>query len=163
MPLTAKATSPTRPVAQTSGRKNSSTHFMEWANERNVWAVGASGTILRWNGADWSLQQSGTDKVLRDVWGTEASNAWAVGDGGIILRWNGTVWSQVASGTEERIFRILGKLFQQHLGNRQQRQACFFGMGLVCITERAHDKQYCMQSGGSMRAMSGLSVRVDSF
>lgn len=33
----------------------------------NVWAVGQSGTIVRWNGTAWAAQQSGTMNTLSAV------------------------------------------------------------------------------------------------
>jgi hypothetical protein len=50
-------------------------------------AVGDRGTILKWDGASFTPQVSGTSRALYAVWGTDANNAWAVGDGGTILKW----------------------------------------------------------------------------
>ena len=54
----------------------------------NVFAVGESGTILRYNGAAWSMSTSGTTQTLLGVWGSGATNVFAVGQGGTILRLN---------------------------------------------------------------------------
>jgi photosystem II stability/assembly factor-like uncharacterized protein len=73
----------------------------------NVWAVGAQGTIIKWNGTAWGPQTSPVTTALRDVsmsytdpnyWG------WAVGDGGtIIYTDNGSAWSTKASGTTRNL------------------------------------------------------------
>jgi hypothetical protein len=56
----------------------------------NLYAVGANGTILNYNGTAWSPQSSGGTTILNDVVirinGTTFVDAWAVGNGGTILR-----------------------------------------------------------------------------
>jgi hypothetical protein len=67
------------------------------ADANNVWAVGASGTIQKWNGTAWAaqpkwnwtawaVQSSGILNDLYGVWGTDANNVWAVGTSGAILK-----------------------------------------------------------------------------
>ena len=92
---------------QTSGTTQ---HLREvWgADSSNVWAVGNTGTILKYNGTAWSAQTSGTTANLLGVWGTSATNVWAVGSGGTILKWNGTAWSAQTSGTTKDLFAIWG-------------------------------------------------------
>ena len=51
----------------------------------DVWAVGASGTILHWDGSAWSGFPSGTTNVLYGVWGSASTDVWAVGQAGTIL------------------------------------------------------------------------------
>jgi len=71
----------------------------------DIFAVGDSGTILHYDGSAWSTMQSGTDAVLRDVWGSSGTdNVFAVGweyaeplDTGIILHYDGTGWYSMAS------------------------------------------------------------------
>lgn len=57
------------------------------------------GTILKWNGKDWSAQSSGTPDPLYGIWGTDVKNIFAVGgpdDRGSSFKWNGTVWQTEA-------------------------------------------------------------------
>lgn len=57
-----------------------------WGKDASqVWAVGYSGTILKWNGAVWEAQAGGTLNPLNAVWGASASNLWVVGAFGTIL------------------------------------------------------------------------------
>ena len=56
------------------------------------WAVGEDGTILRWNGTDWSTWTSPTTADIRSVFMVSSSDGWAVGGSGTIIRWNGTGW-----------------------------------------------------------------------
>jgi hypothetical protein len=55
--------------------------------ETNMYAVGANGTILFWNGTSWSAVTSQTTNTLRAVWGTGSNNIYAVGDSGTILHY----------------------------------------------------------------------------
>jgi hypothetical protein len=64
---------------------------------RDVWAVGAAGTIRHWDGSSWSGTKSGTAKDLFGVWGSGPNDVWAVGAAGTILHWNGCAWSASAS------------------------------------------------------------------
>lgn len=66
----------------------------------DVWAVGAAGTILHYDGV-WSAEKSTTTQDLRAVWGAPGQKAWAVGAGGTILRRSGTAWGVVPSPTTE--------------------------------------------------------------
>jgi len=48
----------------------------------SIWAVGAAGTILHWNGSAWSKVESGTRRDLLSVWSERADEAWVTGTGG---------------------------------------------------------------------------------
>lgn len=62
----------------------------------NVFAVGDSGVVLRYNGTSWSRMTTGTTVQLNDVWGSGANDVYAATSTGRLLRWNGTSWSFVA-------------------------------------------------------------------
>ncbi len=68
------------------------------SNASNIFAVGASGTIRRYNGSAWSTSTSGTTVQLKSIWGSNASNVFAVGASGTIRKYNGTSWSAMTSG-----------------------------------------------------------------
>ena len=62
----------------------------------NIYAVGLEGTILRYNGADWTSETSGTIKRLNAVWGLSETNIYAVGDSVILHKTgSGTTWDSV--------------------------------------------------------------------
>lgn len=75
----------------------------------DVWAVGAQGTILHFDGVTWSSVPSGTTSHLHAVWGSGPDDVWAVGgetfwtfedEGtGVILHWDGRVWTSTMPGT----------------------------------------------------------------
>jgi len=66
-------------------------------NDTFGFAVGSSGTILRWNGATWSTQSSPVSSTLNGVDIFNSTYALAVGASGRVLRWNGATWSTVAT------------------------------------------------------------------
>ncbi len=74
----------------------------------NAWAVSDFGVILKWNGATWLPQASGTTQNLLAVWGSDASNLWAVGVGGVIVKYNGSSWSVQSSGTTQSLSAVWG-------------------------------------------------------
>jgi len=57
------------------------------------WAVGESGTILRWDGAGWTVTSSPTTRNLYSVFALSPTDAWAVGAFDTIIRWNGASWT----------------------------------------------------------------------
>jgi hypothetical protein len=74
----------------------------------NVFAVGASGRIMRWNGSAWNSMTSGTTQTLYGVWGTSASDVFALGANGTIRHYNGTSWSAMTSNSERNLFGAWG-------------------------------------------------------
>jgi hypothetical protein len=83
--------------------------FAVWgASASDVWAAGARGVALRWNGSEWKQVGTGTTQRLRGVWGRSASQVWLVGDAGTILYWNGLGFAVQASGTTESLAGVWG-------------------------------------------------------
>ena len=83
------------------------TIWSAWAlDANNVWAVGEAGTLIHWDGRDWSGQSRRVDRPLRGVWGVDANNVWAVGADGVILKWNGVAWTTQRSGTNTNLFGV---------------------------------------------------------
>lgn len=78
------------------------------SDESNVWAVGFGGSILRWNGSIWKVEESATTEDLFSVWGSDAENIWAVGRNGTIMKWDGRVWSRQESTTTKTLRGVWG-------------------------------------------------------
>ncbi|MCK4237364.1 MAG: hypothetical protein KAX38_09620 [Candidatus Krumholzibacteria bacterium] len=55
------------------------------SGESDVFAVGLGGTILHYDGSNWSLMNSPTTKDLYDVWGSSENDVFAMGLNGTIL------------------------------------------------------------------------------
>lgn len=64
-----------------------------WCRSANdVFLVGVTGLIGRYNGGTITEMTSGTTNTLTDIWGSSATNVYAVGLGATIRRYNGTDW-----------------------------------------------------------------------
>src|SRR5690606_31695193 len=79
------------------------------ASPDEVFAVGLSGVIQRFDGTSWSVQATGTTSSLRDVWGSSEDDVWAVGGLGALLHYDGASWDLVArlendAGTRYQLF-----------------------------------------------------------
>jgi len=68
------------------------------STNRDVYAVGDDGTILRNDGNAWSLSTSGFSENLHDVFVVSSLDIFVVGDGGRILRGADGTWTPMASG-----------------------------------------------------------------
>lgn len=69
----------------------------------DVWAVGDAGTILRYNGTDWTIVPSGVTQQLLSITGS-GTTLWAAGTGGTILKKVGAgAWTAEVSGTTRTI------------------------------------------------------------
>jgi len=58
---------------------------------RHVWAVGAEGTILFYDGSSWT-RQDGPVGTYYDIYALDVNNVWAVGYDGAIAHFNGSDW-----------------------------------------------------------------------
>jgi hypothetical protein len=68
-----------------------------------VYAVGAGGKALRWDGKTVTELVTGVTGDLHGVWASRAEDVWAVGDEGRILRFDGKRWTQTPSGLSDRV------------------------------------------------------------
>lgn len=74
----------------------------------SVIAVGDRGTILRWDGRTWALEDAPSRERLHDVW-AGATGVLAVGDRGTLLRrGEDGSWTAIPSGTESALRAIAG-------------------------------------------------------
>lgn len=82
-------------------------HFVD---SRTGWAAGDRGTLLGTSdaGAKWSLQSSGTEKVLHAIRFLDRDTGWTVGDSGTILHSSdgGSSWQPQVSGTSENLHAL---------------------------------------------------------
>lgn len=78
------------------------------ASGSDVFAVGAGGTILRFDGNSWQPMNSGVTVDLFGVWGTASDHVIATGDQGTILVFDGSDWVPVTGVTSDPIGRVSG-------------------------------------------------------
>ncbi len=74
----------------------------------DVFAVGEDGTILHYDGTEWSSMSSGTTSNLEAVWGTAGNNIYAVGEEGTILHYDGSAWSPMEGAKGDLFLAVWG-------------------------------------------------------
>jgi hypothetical protein len=80
----------------------------------DVYAVGASGTIVHYAGSgSWVAQTSGTTNTLRGTWadppqGSYTADAYAVGDAGTVQHSNGASWLAMPTNIGTTLRSIYG-------------------------------------------------------
>src|SRR5205823_4074524 len=81
-----------------------------WARSpTDVFAVGDSGYVVRYDGTNWNVTHTDTDNHLFAVWADPSSSAaFAVGMGGAIVRFDGTAWHKQESGTSDDLMDVWG-------------------------------------------------------
>ena len=68
-------------------------HAIDGSPNGDVWAVGANGRILRYNGEVWFDYLPITRRDLRAVDAASDAEIWVTGDAGSVLRWDGDRWA----------------------------------------------------------------------
>ncbi|MBI4285413.1 MAG: PD40 domain-containing protein [Chloroflexi bacterium] len=89
-------------TGQVSGEYSTSIIRRIWgASPTDVYATGAGGTILHYNGTAWNPMTSGTTANLTGVSGVPGKEIFAVGEAGTILqfRYDGKGWGPLASNS----------------------------------------------------------------
>lgn len=92
--------SPSGVAAQTSGTSADLTR-VHGTSTSDVWAVGEAGTVLHWDGSDWSEPTAtglSGDADFDDVLALSSTEVWVVGyedfDDGAAWKWNGSSWTE---------------------------------------------------------------------
>jgi len=80
-------------------------------SQSDIFAVGESGTILHYNGSNWTAMAGETLLTLNGVWGDE-NCIYAVGDNGIILKYMGFQWQRVQSNTSADLNAVWGLSYE---------------------------------------------------
>ena len=75
--------------------------------ERDVWAVGASGTIVHYDGC-WRAQPSPTSERLSAVWAAPGGVVWAVGIKGLTVRRDAGRWTVAPAPTVSPLNAVWG-------------------------------------------------------
>ena len=52
----------------------------------DLWAAGAGGALLHWDGRAWASLASGTTIWLHGLWQSDGDEVWTVGDDAAVLR-----------------------------------------------------------------------------
>jgi hypothetical protein len=70
------------------------------------WAVGSLGTVIHWDGIQWTNATTATNCTLYSVSMVNETDGWAVGLNGTIIHWNGSMWENVSGPTFADLFSI---------------------------------------------------------
>jgi hypothetical protein len=65
-----------------------------WADENDLVAVGTAGTLLRFKGDHWELEDVGALENLTAIWGSAADDLWVGTGSGKLLHYDGASWRQ---------------------------------------------------------------------
>ena len=103
------------------------------SSSSDVFAVGADGSLLRFDGEAWNGMQYPAATPVSDLagaWGTSPWDVFAVGSDGVILHYDGDDWTHMDSGT---------------------------GVNLHAVCGRSHDDVYAVGDGGALLAYDGAT------
>lgn len=79
-----------------------------WGDADDLFAVGAGGTIMHYDGEHWRRMTSNTTATFFDVWGSSSDNVLAVAYDGVLMRFNGWTWGGIPTGTTEHLTSVWG-------------------------------------------------------
>ena len=74
----------------------------------DVFAVGDSGTIVHFDGGDWTAMTSGTSDSFRGVWGSASDDVFAVTLAGDVFRYDGASWTELPAGWAYPLLDVWG-------------------------------------------------------
>ncbi len=77
-------------------------------SDSDIFAVGDFGTLLHYDGSQWTSIDIGTNEILYGVWGSGADDVYVVGGNGTIIHYDGTIWTPMQSGTENTLAGVWG-------------------------------------------------------
>jgi len=90
-------------------RLQGSTQLKIWGSSpRDLWSVGAVGTILHFDGQSWVATPSGTSESIQRIFGVSGGDLWAVGTRGTVLRFREGSWTAVASPVTGNLNAVFG-------------------------------------------------------
>ncbi len=72
-------------------------------DETNMWLVGDAGTILHFNGTEWSTVDAGTSEALNAIYFVDADNGFIVGSNGTFLSYDGNAWTALDAGVTDNL------------------------------------------------------------
>jgi len=78
------------------------------SSQSDIWTVGDTGTILHYDGKNWTDRSLATAVDLRDIDGTGKNDVWAVGTDGSIFHFDGASWSAPNTLTHQELFGVWG-------------------------------------------------------
>jgi len=85
-------------------------HGVWGAAADDVWAVGAQGVVVHFDGETWTYAPTADERrrTLWAVWGRAADDVWAVGSEGVVLHWDGDAWTLQPANSVATLFGVWG-------------------------------------------------------
>ncbi len=74
----------------------------------DVWAVGADGAALHFDGTAWTATETGTTVPLWSVFAPNSAAVFAVGNNGVALRWRDGAWESMLTGVSNNLYAVHG-------------------------------------------------------
>ncbi len=82
-------------------------HGISGSGPNDVYAVGENGTVLHYDGTNWTLLTDiPTNENLRAVWAHAANDVAIVGDNGVELHFDGTSWTQSEATSDNDLYAV---------------------------------------------------------
>jgi hypothetical protein len=82
------------------------------AGKDDVWAGGSGGTLIHWNGSQWTPATTGVKNTFNVVWGNGPTDVWAASSTEVVFHFDGAAWAPVPSvpsgNTKAPIFAAWG-------------------------------------------------------
>ncbi|MBN2493089.1 MAG: hypothetical protein JXR96_00755 [Deltaproteobacteria bacterium] len=83
-------------------------HGVWGTSSDDIWAVGERGTVLHWQGAEWTPVDLQTTEGLSDVWGSASDDVWIAGRSGTVFHWDGVAWDSAYTSACSGVAAISG-------------------------------------------------------
>jgi hypothetical protein len=81
--------------------------FGVWGSSlTDVFVCGAAGTILHYDGNQFTAQSSGTTSNLYAIHGRSGSDVYAAGANGAVVRYDGNGWTSIAAPTSQDLWNV---------------------------------------------------------
>jgi hypothetical protein len=74
----------------------------------DVWAVGADGTAVHFDGTAWTQVDTGQNVPLWALFAPTSDAVFAVGNNGVAIRWNGELWESLPTGVANNLYALHG-------------------------------------------------------
>lgn len=83
------------------------THMHLLGTSGELWAIGSSRFLARYDGASWQAVGSPSSSWAHAVWGTSPQDVWVAG-AGFLQHWDGTRWTAERLSNSDRIYTLFG-------------------------------------------------------
>lgn len=92
--------------ADSQGATTENINDIDSLASNNIWAVGANGKILQYNGTNWSEHSDIGTNELFSVEAIASNDIWATGPSGKFYHYNGTSWSETHDVSNRAVYDI---------------------------------------------------------